>query len=128
MIPWHTRAADSIWDDALGRKKTVEVFGEFAGNLKDWKITDRAKFLDQWKNGDNFADTFHTVTPIAPLNKIVAKDFPAYGLQVPDVVRARIFLRHVDQWEKDGKMPNLAIIHLPSDHTIGTYPGTSTTN
>ncbi|MFY9527396.1 MAG: bifunctional YncE family protein/alkaline phosphatase family protein [Candidatus Acidiferrales bacterium] len=116
-----------IWDDALGRKKTVEVFGEFAGNLKDWKITDRAKFLDQWKNGDNFADTFHTVTPIAPLNKIVAKDFPAYGLQVPDVVRARIFLRHVDQWEKDGKMPNLAIIHLPSDHTIGTYPGTSTT-
>ena len=32
----------------------------------------------------------------------------------------------VAQWNKDGKMPNLTIMLLPSDHTAGTRPGSST--
>jgi hypothetical protein len=41
-------------------------------------------------------------------------------------MRARIFLRHLREWEAAGKMPNLAMIQLPSDHTEGTTPGFST--
>jgi hypothetical protein len=41
-------------------------------------------------------------------------------------VRAQIFLEDVAQWNKDGKMPNLTIMLLPSDHTAGTRPGSST--
>ena len=30
------------------------------------------------------------------------KDYPTYSLQVPDVIRARIFLRHLKEWEPAG--------------------------
>jgi hypothetical protein len=56
----------------------------------------------------------------------VVKDYPAYSLQVPDVVRARIFLQHLKQWEAAGAMPDLVMVQLPSDHTAGTSPGFST--
>jgi len=45
---------------------------------------------------------------------------------VPDVVRARIFLQHLKQWEAAGAMPSLVMVQLPSDHTAGTQPGFST--
>ena len=47
-------------------------------------------------------------------------------MNVPDVVRARIFLRHLKDWENGGDMPNLVMIQLPSDHTQGTTPDFST--
>ncbi|MBI4166684.1 MAG: bifunctional YncE family protein/alkaline phosphatase family protein [Acidobacteria bacterium] len=116
-----------IWDAALGRKKTVLVFGEYVGipatspNLKE-----RSKMLAEWKDGADFSRRFNIVAPLAPLNKILAKDYPYFDLAVPDVVRAQIFLKHLSGWEKDGRMPNLVIVQLPSDHTGGTLPEYST--
>jgi hypothetical protein len=66
------------------------------------------------------------VAPIAPLNRYLVKDYPTYSLQVPDVVRARIFLQHLKEWEGVGTMPNLVMVQLPSDHTSGTSPNYST--
>jgi YVTN family beta-propeller protein len=115
-----------IWDAALAQKKTVEIFGEYVGNMLDVKLDRRPALLQEYKDGNDFAGRFKTVAPIQPLNNILAEDFPAYGLQCPDVVRARIFLTHLRQWEQAGRMPNLSIIQLPSDHTAGTLPGFST--
>lgn len=112
-----------LWDNALLRNRTVEDFGEFAGVLDGM---DRMKLLEEYKNGEQFINRFHTVAPIAPLNKHLIKDYPNYSLRVPDVVRARIFLRHIKRWEAAGKMPNLVLLQLPSDHTIGATPGVST--
>ena len=42
------------------------------------------------------------------------------------MVRARVFLRHIKQWESRGEMPNLVMVQLPSDHTAGATPGFST--
>jgi hypothetical protein len=82
--------------------------------------------LQEYKDGADFAGRFHTKAPIAALDPYVAHDYPGYGLQVPDVLRTRIFLQHLKQWEADGKMPNLVMMQLPSDHTGGTNPGFST--
>ncbi|MGO9012887.1 MAG: alkaline phosphatase family protein [Bryobacteraceae bacterium] len=112
-----------LWDNALLRNRTFEDYGEFVGNLPGMH---RLKLLDDYKNGADFQGTFQTVAPIAPLNRYLVKDFPAYSLDVPDVVRARIFLRHIKQWETSGQMPNLVLVQLPSDHTSGTKPGFST--
>ncbi len=112
-----------LWDDALLHKRSFQNFGELVGVLPDMK---RAKLLDDYKNGAGFRDTFKTVAPIAALNPYVAKDFPAYSLEVPDVVRARIFLRHIQEWEAAGAMPNLVLMQLPSDHTNGTSADYST--
>ena len=115
-----------LWDHVVAHKKTFADFGEYEGQMggKDGDL--RAKLLANYKQGSDFTGTFSTQAPIAHLNQYVAKDYPAYGLQVPDVVRARIFLRHLRGWENAGTMPNLVMIQLPSDHTEGTTPGFST--
>jgi YVTN family beta-propeller protein len=114
-----------IWDAALSRKKTVEIFGEYAGT-NGLPSNGRLALLDAWKRGEAFGGRFHTVAPNAAVNKLLAADFPSYGGSVPDVVRARIFLNHLANWNKSGQMPNLVIVQLPSDHTGGTSPGYST--
>ena len=120
--------ADSgfIWDNAHQAKKTIADFGEYVGGLPRIDKADRIKLLEDYKAGSDFHGRFHTTAPIAPLNRFVVKDYPAYGLEVPDVVRARIFLQHLKQWESIGTMPNLVMVQLPSDHTAGTTPGFST--
>jgi hypothetical protein len=105
--------------------KTFADFGEFVGQLDEKNSNVRAKFLDQYKQGSEFVDAFATRAPIARLNQYLVPDYPAYGLKVPDVARARIFLRHLKDWETRGTMPNLVMIQLPSDHTAGTTPGFS---
>jgi YVTN family beta-propeller protein len=120
--------ADSgfIWDNAHRAKKAIADFGEFVGILTTVGPGDRIKLLEDYKAGSNFQGRFQTVAPIAPLNRFVVKDYPAYSLNVPDVVRARIFLQHLKQWEAAGAMPSLVMVQLPSDHTAGTQPGFST--
>ena len=120
--------ADSgfIWDNAHQAKRTIADFGEFVGGVTKADKADRIKLLEDYKAGSDFQGHFHTVAPIAPLNRFVVKDYPAYGLNVPDVVRARIFLQHLKQWEAAGAMPNLVLVQLPSDHTAGTSPKFST--
>jgi YVTN family beta-propeller protein len=118
-------ASGFIWDAALARKKTVEIFGEYAG-MNGLPLNGRSTLLNQWKQGESFTGKFQTVAPNASVNKLLAADYPAYSGSVPDVVRARIFLNHLAQWNKAGQMPNLVLIQLPSDHTGGTSPGYST--
>lgn len=115
-----------LWDNAVRGKRTFQDFGEYVGPLKGMKNLDRIPLLAQYKAGADFQGTFHTVAPIAPLNQYVAKDYPAYGLEVPDVVRARIFLRHIQDWDSRGEMPNLVMVQLPSDHTAAMTAGFST--
>jgi hypothetical protein len=86
----------------------------------------RSDLLQQWRQGEQFVGRFQVRSPIPPLDEHLARDFPSYGGTSPDVVRARIFLRHLQEWEAQGSMPNLVFVQLPSDHTGGTTPGFST--
>jgi hypothetical protein len=115
-----------LWDAALRMKKTVRIYGEYAGLTgRDQKL-DRAALLQSWKNGEDLLHRWNTVAPIAPLNAMLAKNYPAYTTLIPDVIRAQIFLADLKKWETAGEMPNLTLIQLPSNHTNGTSPGAST--
>jgi YVTN family beta-propeller protein len=115
-----------LWDHLSAHHKSFADFGEYVGEMggKDGSL--RTKLLDEYRQGREFEGTFATKAPIARLNQYLIPDYPAYGLKVPDVVRARIFLRHLKAWEGSGAFPNLVMIQLPSDHTEGTTPGFST--
>ena len=117
-----------LWDHLAAHGKTFADFGEYEGQMGGKNGNLRDKLLDEYKQGSDFTGRFATKAPIARLNQYVVKDFPNYTLNVPDVVRARIFLRHLKDWENGGDMPNLVMIQLPSDHTQGTTPGFSTPN
>jgi len=115
-----------LWDHLSAHHKTFADFGEYVGQMEEKNSTQRTNFLDQYKQGNEFVEAFATKAPIARLNQYLVPDYPAYGLRVPDVVRARIFLRHLNAWASQGTMPNLVMVQLPSDHTAGTTPGFST--
>jgi YVTN family beta-propeller protein len=115
-----------LWDPLSAHRRTFADFGEFVGEMGAKSADFRNSLLEQYKQGSDFAGVFKTKAPIKQLNQYIVSDFPAYGLKVPDVVRARIFLRHLKDWEAAGTMPNLVMIQLPSDHTEGTTPAFST--
>ncbi len=115
-----------IWDAALKMKRSVRIYGEFAGHLNETDSQPRAKLFERWKAGEDFSKEWNITAPIKPINSILAKHYPSYSTIVPDVVRAQIFAKDVKQWEAEGKMPNLVILQLPSNHTNGTNPGRHT--
>jgi DNA-binding beta-propeller fold protein YncE len=114
-----------LWDAALSRGKAVKIYGEYAGITRVAQPK-RHEYLARWKQGEDFANEWNITAPIAPLNRILAHNYPAYTTAIPDVVRARIFLKDVKQWEGEGKMPNLVMVQLPSNHTNGTLANAST--
>jgi len=113
-----------IWDAALRLGKSVRIFGEYAGRMP-LTPSDRLKLLDRWKNGGEFGAEWNVTAPIQPLNRILAHNYPAYSTAIPDVIRAQILLIELKQWETEGRMPNLTLVQLPSNHTYGADPGTS---
>ncbi|NWF86076.1 MAG: hypothetical protein HXY18_19875 [Bryobacteraceae bacterium] len=50
-------------------------------------------------------------------------DFRAFDLQYKDVDRARVFLKDLEAFERDGSMPRFMTIRIGNDHTSGTSPG-----
>ena len=114
-----------IWDYALAKGKSVKVYGEYAGSNRA-PGKSRAELLKDWKAGADFTKMWNTIAPIEPLNKILAANFPAYSTNIPDLARAQIFLADLKRYEQEGKLPNLILLQLPSNHTNGATPGAST--
>jgi YVTN family beta-propeller protein len=117
-------AGGFLWDAALARKKSVKVFGEYAGRLAE-PGAERGKLLEEWKRGADFTSRWHTTAPIAALNRILVRNYPAYSTAIPDVARAQIFAAELKKWVAAGAMPNLTIVQLPSNHTMGATAGRS---
>jgi YVTN family beta-propeller protein len=114
-----------LWDYALAAGRSVRVYGEYAGRL-DHPSGQRLALLRKWEAGGDFTKDWSIRAPIEPLNKILAANYPSYTTAIPDVARASIFLEDLKRFEKDGKLPNLMLLQLPSDHTYATLAGTST--
>lgn len=115
-----------IWDLALARGLSVAAFGEFAPREANPPREARIGLMEGWRDGETYLDTWNTTSPIPALDSILARNFPAYSMSIPDVIRTQIFTDHLRQWESEGEMPNLVIVQLPSDHTMGTTPGVHT--
>lgn len=122
--PMASSSGGFIWNYALARGRTVRVNGEYSGTTRSQKP--RAELLRMWNEGASFDAMWTTRAPIADLNKILAPNFPAYTTTIPDVARAKIFISELKRFESEGKMPNLTLLQLPSNHTQGTTPGAST--
>jgi hypothetical protein len=55
--------------------------------------------------------------------RILAPNYPGFNLQVPEQVRADIFLADFQQWVATRNMPNLVVMSTTEDHTNGTAAG-----
>ena len=111
-----------IWDHARAFGRKVKVYGEFASQqTKTPAMTWTAAFQD-WKSGVS-ALRISAGTRVAGLKPLLATNYPGFDLAVPDQVRAQLFIANFQQMLKAGTVPNLVILSLPADHTVGTNPG-----
>jgi YVTN family beta-propeller protein len=92
-----------------------------------WDLADRARityrnygaFIDESKPGDYVATK-------AKLAAHTNKEFSGYDLDIPDQVRADIWLKDFREFVRAGKLPALQIVRLPNDHTAGGAAGKPT--
>ncbi len=114
-----------IWGNAMRHGLTARMFGEFAlqNGAYNGSWTD---FLRASVPGTPRIAT-PSVSSITAAAKIHSTSYPAFNLSVPDAYRARLVLDDLSFWsEHANKAPNLVIIQLPGDHTVGTTPGAPT--
>jgi hypothetical protein len=86
-------------------------------------------FSDHWKdftNAESPAIRLRSKPSIESLRPYLCTNTVGWDLSVPDVFRARQFIRELREFEKNGDFPNLSIICLPNDHTSGTKAGAAT--
>jgi hypothetical protein len=120
--------AGFIWDDALAHGKTFRDYGEYTTGHSHW--TNPAgrkpfKFLDSYRDFTSGSNeiTYVCEPDVESLRPYMRKDYPSWGLDVPDQVRAAKFIEDLKRFEQAGTFPDFTIIWLPNDHTSGTKPG-----
>jgi YVTN family beta-propeller protein len=98
-----------IWDYAARAGVSVRSYGEFAEN--------RSKSA----SGDVLA-----VESVPGLKNLVAPTFAGFDLTITDQKRVDNWLQEFNGFVQSGNLPQLSILHLGNDHTLGTTPGAPT--
>jgi DNA-binding beta-propeller fold protein YncE len=88
-----------LWTLARKKKISFRDYGEMVKVPEGWPVTQRELAPD------------------------VSPNYPAFDLKVPDQARADAWIAELQQFVRDGKMPQLEIMHLPGDHTAGGRAG-----
>ena len=117
-----------LWENAQSKKKSVTIFGEYAPAQENPSPSVHATMLDQYmQRPSDYA--FHkellrthydTHSQIPSLDQALVREYPGWTQEAPDVVKAGDILWHLGSWEVAGRMPDLVMVILPSDHTEGT--------
>jgi hypothetical protein len=79
---------------------------------------------DYWKHyqAGTWRNVIASTCAVPALRPIYDESFPASSMRVPDAIRADAFLERLKKWETAGKAPNLTIVTMTSDHTMGRNP------
>ena len=125
---WSTRAFandynEKTWPQIYSDRRAWDVTsGEDLANRAESYLWDAAKRKGLWvvNFGEMTTDEADTTrTNIAGLKGITANGYPGFIMSIPDTVRAGLFADSVASWERQGRFPDLVILYLPRDHTLG---------
>jgi hypothetical protein len=89
---------------------SVRNYGEFVSPRRngtasgEWRYVGNKPFLDQ----------------------VTDHEYPGFNLDIPDQRRMDIWIRALEQFGRDGTMPQLEIMRLPNDHTAALKGGAPT--
>jgi hypothetical protein len=99
------------WDSAT---KTVKDINEsdLPGWAHHWKLYQQGRWREAAAS-----------RPAVPaMSKAVAVDYPTSTMNITDQIRAEAFLAQLQKWEKSGNAPEISVITLTEDHTMGKDP------
>jgi len=119
-----------LWTSALAAGKSLRIYGEFVnkpvitntvtGKRGGWK-----EIWDDYRSGGKVYK-MASGTDNASIRPYLHPEYIGFPSIVSDQWRADVFIKDMDRFEAEGKMPNLSIMLLPNDHTSGTREGTPT--
>ncbi|WP_395140492.1 bifunctional YncE family protein/alkaline phosphatase family protein, partial [Armatimonas sp.] len=119
-----------LWTAALAKKKSVRVYGEFVNKpvITDTETNKAVRpgwktLWDDYKQNNGKRYTIKPGTDNAALRPLLHPTYIGFPSTVSDQWRADQYITDMDQFEKEGKMPELSILLLPNDHTAGTRAG-----
>lgn len=123
-----------IWDNARRRGVSFRNYGEFIATTVTWrdpKKKGKPGFRDcyaAWRAGSD--DIAYSNEPEIESVRAdsATNSFIGWALEVPDQVRADLFLKELKAFEARGAFPQLVILRLPNDHTSGAKRGAPTPN
>ena len=125
-----------FWQSAA-KPLDVRIFGEFqlparwdpntqnAVDMDEKDLLSWQEYLKLWREG-KWQTAVGARSGVPALQPYCSRRYPQNSLTLPDQIRAEEFLREFGEHEKSGKLANLTILTLNSDHTNGTRPGTPT--
>jgi YVTN family beta-propeller protein len=115
-----------IWDNGLKHGKKVRIYGE-ASVPETEKQLSWAEIYNMFLKGEK--PDFINHTTVEPVKNILSQTYPSYGnLNFPDIMRADAFIKELREYEamEGDNLPELMIMALPNDHTVGLRPGNPT--
>ena len=125
---WSTRAFandfnEKTWPQVYSDRRDWDLTsGEDLANRAESYLWDAAKRKGLWvvNFGEMTTDEADTIrTNIGGLKGITADRYPGFVMSIPDTVRANLFADSVASWDRQGRFPDLVILYLPRDHTLG---------
>ncbi|MBC8065886.1 MAG: bifunctional YncE family protein/alkaline phosphatase family protein [Chlorobia bacterium] len=123
--PISTSSSGFVWDNVLKWGKTFRNYGEYDYAEPVPKTATWKQIYEDWKSGANKIKFTQNIG-VDRLRRYSQRSFPGWNMRIPDVLRASVFIKDVQQYKKAGYFPNLTILFLPQDHTSGTEPGEPT--
>ena len=117
-----------VWDHVLAGGFSFRNYGEF-DDAKEVPDSDFPTIWEDWKNGLAGKERkikFVANIGVENVRRFSCPDFPGWNMDIPDQIRADVFLSEFAQFEKEGGLPNFMVIYLPNDHTSGTGEGNPT--
>ncbi len=112
-----------IWNNAADHGKTVRIYGEACQPHFDNKLNWTAIY-ENYKAGKPFK--FYNTSTISRVRPMLSQNYPGSDdHRVNEQLRATAFISELKEYEKKpgDQLPNLMVMALSSDHTVGTRPG-----
>lgn len=112
-----------IWNNALDHGKSVRIYGEACRPI--WKGHPGWESLYQ-SHLDGKPAEFENEVTISRVKPILSPAYPGFdGPASPDQLRSDAFIKELEEFEKmpGDQLPQLIIMALPADHTVGTREG-----
>src|SRR5881628_3716995 len=110
------------------RRKWDLTSGEDLANPRDAYLWDAAKRKGVWvvnfgemTESDDADSTppLRARTNFPGLRDITVPEYPGFVMGISDTTRARLFADSVASWDRADRFPDLVIVWLPRDHTLG---------
>jgi DNA-binding beta-propeller fold protein YncE len=122
-----------LWDSVLAAGHSFRNYGEFdythekpdSSFIQVWDDWLAARAANPGATRPLKLNYEHNIG-VLNLRRYSNPDYPGWNLDIPDQVRADVFLAELPRFVAENSFPSLVVIYLPNDHTSGTAEGSPT--